>query len=393
MNTIWWTLAILIAIPMMVWSFECLAGLVPPRRRNLLPGAIRPRVAVLIPAHNEAHGIRATLENVFLQLAPGDRLIVIADNCTDSTAQVARDLGAQAVERFDPIHSGKGYALQAGVDALVADPPDVYVMVDADCTFDPGTLDGLSRLAFGTGRPVQAAYLLAAPEAASAHHELAALGLLIKNVVRPRGLDRLDLPCFLNGSGMAFPRAVLERVPLASGKIAEDKWLTVDLACRGHLALFFGEGVVRSRFPTADKALMTQHKRWLHGHLECMLTEAPRLIAAAIRRRQFGLFALALDLLVPPLSLLMLLWSALETGAVISALAGAGWAPAAVAACAAATMALTLAAVALRMRGLTARSFRGLSAYMFSRLPVYVAFMKQSEKQWVRTERDPPPPK
>jgi cellulose synthase/poly-beta-1,6-N-acetylglucosamine synthase-like glycosyltransferase len=75
-----------------------------PRR----PGA---DVAVLIPAHNESAGIEATLRCLQAQLRAGDRVLVVADNCDDDTAAVARDAGAEVIERIDAIHRGKGFAL------------------------------------------------------------------------------------------------------------------------------------------------------------------------------------------------------------------------------------------------------------------------------------------
>src|SRR5437016_5380084 len=69
----------------------------------------RPTAALLVPAHNEALGIRATIESLLAQMSPGDRVVVIADNCTDETMQVARDCGAEVIERTELTKRGKGY--------------------------------------------------------------------------------------------------------------------------------------------------------------------------------------------------------------------------------------------------------------------------------------------
>src|SRR5436189_487770 len=103
-------LAALMAVPFLVLAVEAIASIVPGGRD--LPGATaRPRCAVLMPAHDEETVITAAIRNVRDQLAPGDRFIVVADNCTDATAVVARAAGIEVAERTDPDRRGKGFAL------------------------------------------------------------------------------------------------------------------------------------------------------------------------------------------------------------------------------------------------------------------------------------------
>ena len=117
--------ALALLVPLAVLTIECLAALLPaPREANALAGG-RPACAVLVPAHDEESVLPATLDGLRRQLRPDDRLVVVADNCTDRTAVVARAAAAEVVERNDTEHRGKGYALAAGVDALRAGPPAV----------------------------------------------------------------------------------------------------------------------------------------------------------------------------------------------------------------------------------------------------------------------------
>ena len=104
-----------------------------------------PRVAVLVPAHNESANLLPTLACLRQQLGPRDRLMVIADNCQDDSAALARAAGAEVVERQDATLRGKGYALAYGVDQLRSDPPDVVLVVDADCTLSEGALERIAR--------------------------------------------------------------------------------------------------------------------------------------------------------------------------------------------------------------------------------------------------------
>src|SRR3712207_5583391 len=105
------TLTLGLFILITVFFVECIASLFP--RHQLVRKAMgsRPRVDVLVPAHNEASEISATIKSLLPQLTAQDRLIVIADNCDDETAVIARTLGATVIERHDRNYWGKGYAL------------------------------------------------------------------------------------------------------------------------------------------------------------------------------------------------------------------------------------------------------------------------------------------
>src|ERR1700721_4326273 len=85
--------AALLALPTAVFCLEIVAANVLPKR-PIMTGGQRPRVAVLIPAHNEAAGLRPTVEDVKAQLRDSDRLLVVADKCTDETPSVAASGGA-----------------------------------------------------------------------------------------------------------------------------------------------------------------------------------------------------------------------------------------------------------------------------------------------------------
>src|SRR5215213_9956494 len=125
----------LLAVPVAVLCFEVTAAIAFSRRREGIPlhNIKRPRLAVLVPAHNESAGLLPTLNDLKAQLRTGERLIVVADNCQDDTADLAAAAGAEVLERHDLTRHGKGYALDWGIQHLRGDPPDVLVIIDADC--------------------------------------------------------------------------------------------------------------------------------------------------------------------------------------------------------------------------------------------------------------------
>lgn len=389
------TLAALLAmIPVLVLFAEVLGALFPPAEAEMeaAPNARRPRVAILVPAHDEAAGIAATLENLQGQLADGDRLLVVADNCSDATAQAARAAGAEVLERRDGLRRGKGYALDHGVRYLAADPPRVLVIVDADCTLDPGTVDALARRCIGSGRPVQALDLMHAPPGAGLKVRMAEFAWLVKNLVRPLGLRSLGLPCQLMGTGMAFPWPLIAGANLASGHIAEDLKLGLDLALAGTPPLLEPAGRVRSRFPADPAGVRQQRVRWEHGHLSVILAETPPLLRAALARREAPLLALALDLAVPPLALLLLMIAA--AGLVSGILHGLGFSSL--------PLAITLAAAGLFGIAILAAwggfgrevvSLADLVAalgYALWKIPIYLRFLVGRQVDWIRSKRDAP---
>jgi cellulose synthase/poly-beta-1,6-N-acetylglucosamine synthase-like glycosyltransferase len=386
---LFWAVALVVAIPVLTFGVECWLALLPPR--SLRAGATSPRLAILIPAHNEAIGIRPTLEALHPQLDDRDRLIVIADNCSDETAAIARETGATVIERFNDTERGKGYALDFGLRSLDDDPPDVVVMVDADCTMKPGSVKTIAQWASDRQRPVQALYLMERPAEPSAKDSVSALAFMVKNLVRPRGLHRLGLPCLLTGTGMAFPWSMIRNSPLASGNIVEDMQLGLDLAIAGAPPIFCGEALVIGRLPQQDQAATTQRTRWEHGHLQTLLTQVPRLLGQAIAQANVSLLALALDLAVPPLTLLVMLWVGALLGAIAGGVLGIPWAIAGVLGIQGLVLvsAVLLAWARFGQAIIPLKQLLSIPLYVLWKIPMYVAFIVKPQKQWVRTERDP----
>jgi len=396
----WWShltyalgaLCALAALPVLVLSTQVLLA----NGTRRAPGLEMHRragvdVAVLIPAHNEAAGIKTTLQCVQAQLRAGDRLLVVADNCSDDTAEVARQAGAEVLERGDTARRGKGFALDFGVCHLGARPPSVVLIVDADCLLDAGAIDTLTNSCSSSARPVQALYEMNAPAGSGLRARVSAFAWRVRNRVRPLGGWIIGAPCQLMGSGMAFPWALIREAPLASGHIAEDVQLGADLALGGHPPLFVPQARVTSRFPDADDAAASQRRRWEHGNLSLMFAHGPRLLAAGMRRADAGLLAMGADLMVPPLALLVQVQIGLTLLGALAWWFGAGATPLLIS-----TIALLLLAVSvLSAWRLAGRDIIALSellltapAYALRKLPMYAAFVWKRQSTWVRAKRE-----
>lgn len=379
----------LLLVPATVLFTQVFLAWLPAPNRKTPPGS-RPTVAVLIPAHNEAEGIAATLAAIVPQLAIGDRLLVVADNCADTTARIAADNGAEVIERIEPDRRGKGFALAFGVDYLRSAPPGVLLILDADCCLHAGGLDRIGRLAAAIGRPIQALDLMQALPETGLNLRIAEFAWLVKNWVRPLGSARLGLPCQLMGTGMAFPWALIRNAQLATGELVEDMKLGIDLALAGYPAQFCPQALVTSRFPDSTRAQSTQRTRWEHGHLGMIANEAPRLFREALRRRDLRLLGMALDLSVPPLALLSALVALVFLLGLVSwAWGGSVW-PLVLATT---PLVVLVAAIVLAWVG-WGRSVLPLGAllsvplYILAKLPIYLKFWTHRQKDWVRTGRE-----
>lgn len=378
-----------VLVPAAVLFFECaLAALAPePPRRT---GDSRPSLAVLVPAHDEEVVIEATVRLLLAELAPTDRLLVIADNCTDRTASVARGAGATVLERNEPDRRGKGFALGYGVRHLMAQPPEVLIIVDADCSLETGSLQTLAHMAATENRPVQARNVVLPAPGAEPLDAVSAFAFLVKNVVRPSGLARLGLPCPLMGTGMAFPWSIICTAPLATSALVEDLQLGLDLTLAGHPPMLCLQALVTSPLPRQAPARASQRRRWEHGQLTALLGNAPRLFSAAARRFDLALVAVALDLCVPPLSLLVLCSLAVLVIAVVVAAQGALWTPAVLAGLAVALVVISILGAWFRFGRGEYRISTLLMApfYVLGKIPLYVGFVGRRQQAWVRTERE-----
>lgn len=383
-------IALLLLIPVGVLAVECSAALWPYRFRLSDSQVTRPRIAVLVPAHNEAVGIRETVLTLLPQLTDQDRLVVIADNCEDETAMIARSLGARVIERQDPEHRGKGYALDYGLQFLAEDPPEMVVMIDADCRVHPEAIGRIAALAATHRRPVQATYLLEPSANLSPKTAVSLLAFTVKNLVRPMGLAQLGFPCLLTGTGMAFPWSIISAAALASGNIVEDMQLALDLTIAGHPPIFCPDAKVTGVLPEQQQVAKRQRTRWEHGHLQTLLTQVPRLLKAAVQQKRFDLWAIALDLCIPPLSLLVLLWLGVTVTALAAYWLGTSWVPLGLAAMEGILIFCSIFTAWFKFgrAELPARTLLSIPLYILWKLPLYLAFLIQPEKKWIRTERN-----
>jgi 1,2-diacylglycerol 3-beta-glucosyltransferase len=219
-------------------------------------------ITVLVPAHNEAACIAKTLDSLAQCQYPRDFLhvVVVADNCSDQTAEIARKFGATVYERHDHTERGKGYALAFGLSRILATPTDAVMILDADCTVSSGLLQSLANLLADGHEAIQAALLSRNADAGPSGY-VAAVGAEIDHLLAV-GQDRLSGTVPLRGTGMLFRRELLTRIPWTTTGLVEDAEYAAILRDEGVKVAFLASETVSSVAPDGVDAFAIQRRRW-----------------------------------------------------------------------------------------------------------------------------------
>lgn len=380
---------VLISIPVFTFFVQVLTSLLPfcNNSRNI---KLTPSTTILIPAHNESSGITETLLSIKAQLTSNVKVLVVADNCNDDTAAIARSHHVEVIERFHEAKRGKGFALDFGIQHLARNPPDIVLILDADCVLGQNAISILVDEAMHYKRPVQGLYLMHARPDSPLKIKIAAFAWAVKNWARPLGFYRLGLACHLYGSGMAFPWSVINQVNLASGHIVEDMKLGVDLAKLNLAPKFIPSALITSEFPISEEGIRTQRIRWEHGHLGMILKEGIPLILHGIKHANLNMVAIALDMCLPPLALLVLIIVLLSTLGVLMSIATGQLLPWSLILI---DLVLVITAVILAWCkfGRNIVKFSELMTvpiYVLAKIPLYIKFLFRRQSDWVRSKRD-----
>lgn len=304
---------ILIALPILYLCFVSISAILASKNRSKAHTHSQStpiKFAILIPAHNEELILGNLLESLSRLAYPKDQYTVhvIADNCTDNTAKVARAVGWVNVhERFDDMKRSKGYALSWLLQKLEENQLfyDAYVIIDADSMIEPNFLLAMAKELAQGARALQANYsVLNVTEAPSV--TLRWIGMTLINHVRPLGRNALGASSTLTGNGMCFSRSVLVDHPWQAFSIAEDYQYYLSLVRQGERVRYVPEAVVRSQMPTTFKQMRTQDIRWEIANLgQGYVQIALELLKAGLKSRDMVRIEAIAELLTPPLSFLV----------------------------------------------------------------------------------------
>jgi 1,2-diacylglycerol 3-beta-glucosyltransferase len=275
-------LSILFLIPAFLagayYGFLAIYALIGRRDDAVLGESPSHSFAVVIPAHNEAQNISDTLHSCFEIDYPKDKykIFVIADNCSDRTAEIASKNGAVVLQRFNEEKKGKGFALEWGFKEILKQGHDALVVLDADCHLDRHSLRIFDRYMKRGEKVLQANDAASNPDCNAMSYAVA-VGNLIENRLFYAPKSKMGMAVFLRGTGMVFQRQVLEEQPWHAHSIVEDVEYTLELIRKGIKVRFLNEVNVFSEFPVKRDELQVQRIRWARN-LGFSKTQALKLI-------------------------------------------------------------------------------------------------------------------
>ena len=348
-----------------------------------------PRFAVLIPAHDEAGVIAEAVHSVASATYPPERrsIFVVADNCGDGTAAEARAAGATVYERRDEQQRAKGFALRWLLEQLEADGQrfDAYLVVDADSRLSLNFLGRMAETLASGALAAQGQYRVANGDGAWTAG-LRAVAFALFNHLRPLGRSVFGWSAGLKGNGMCFSRDVIERFGWGSHSLAEDAEYHALLVAHGVRVVYVPDAVVASEMPTTLRQARSQQARWERGRLDLIRLCAVPLLRSFVRERNLAALDAAMEIALPPLSLVL--------GGALGCLAVAltlRWAPGLVLAVALLALLALHVVIGAALAELSRRAYLSLLCaplYIAWKCWVYLAaFAGRGGGPWVRTER------
>ncbi len=358
-----------------LWS---LAALWPPRPHPGTP-AESGALAVVVPAHNESASISTTVANLqAAALADGQTSVwVIADNCTDDTAELARQAGANVLERSDDRLRGKGHALEFAFHSLAHIPVEWFIVVDADSQVQPGFLAAM-RLAMTSDRQALQASYLSRPTR-TLKGRLARFAQFGFNRVRPLGRERLGASVGLLGNGFALRKQLTQDQPYTAHSVVEDMEYHLKLVRAGLRVHYVADAGVLGEIAESAKGAQQQRARWEGGRLRLIREQTVPLLKAFVGG-QTALGESLAELWLLPLGMHVMLLALAALGPGLWASSLGAWA-------------LCVYILAIFVR--TPADFRDLLALMAA--PLYIVWKlsmlpatllkSRSSATWVRAER------
>lgn len=365
------------------------------RQKKEFPAHIKRKFAVIVPAHNEERMIAKTIYSLSGVVYPRKLydVFVIADNCTDNTAEIASKLGSTVLKRSSKVNKGKGFALSWAFNKIMREKSayDAFIVIDSDSLVSGNYLEVMNHYLETGSRVIQSSDLvLRQPDNWSI--EATRIGFLMYNYVKPLGRKALGLNMGLRGNGMCFATEVLKKTPWQAWSLTEDVEYGLILIQRGETIEFAPEATVWAQMPVKSSNAESQRSRWEMGRFQIIRGYALSFLIDAFKKRSWTSFDVFIDLITPPYVNLMLatlvffgLGSVLLLFNLIAPLYVVLWGVLAVSGVAYLFLCLYVSGADRQLY----KSILHLPKYVFWKIHLYIkTFRKGRELNWIRTERD-----
>ncbi len=264
--------------------------------------APRKRFAVVIAAHNEELVIAHVIDSLRDQNYPDELydIFVIADNCSDITADVARKHGALVYERHDVEKKGKGHALEWMFQKIydMNDKYDVVCVFDADNLVSSNFLYEMNKQ-LCKGHKVVQGYIDSKNPFDSWITCSYSIAFWLSNRTFQLPRYYLGLSCGLCGTGFCVDISVLKKIGWGATCLTEDLEFTMKLALNGMKVAWAHEAAVFDEKPITLRQSWRQRKRWMQGHADCASRYLVPLLKKAFRECDLAAFDCAIYLFQP----------------------------------------------------------------------------------------------
>ena len=241
------------------------------------------RYAVLISARNEENVIGNLITCIQTQTYPKELIDIwlVADNCTDATAEVARGMGCHVIERFDQRLIGKGYALTYLLDRMnesgASDPYDAFFVFDADNKLDRNYFEEMNK-AFQSGFKILTSYRNSVNLSDNWVSSGSALWFIRESRFLSASRMWLGNSCHVGGTGFMFSQEIMRR---NNGwkfhLLTEDLEFTMDSVLHGDRIGYCGTAILYDEQPVTFSQSWRQRLRWSKGFLQVFRYYGPAL--------------------------------------------------------------------------------------------------------------------
>ncbi|OPZ89247.1 MAG: Beta-monoglucosyldiacylglycerol synthase [Firmicutes bacterium ADurb.Bin419] len=260
------------------------------------------RFAMIVAAHNEEQVIGSIVRNLKSVDYPQEMydIFVIADNCSDNTAKIATESGAQAFERFDDYKKGKGFALEWMFDKIFK----MEKKYDAVCVFDADNLVSLNFLKemnkhLCKGHQVIQGYLDSKNPLDSLISGSYSITYWMNNRLFQLARYYLGLSAAIGGTGFVVATEVLKEIGWGATCLTEDLEFTIKLILKGKKAFWAHNAIVYDEKPLTMAQSWRQRKRWMQGQADCACRYFVDLMTKAVKKRDWVAFDCALYVIYP----------------------------------------------------------------------------------------------
>lgn len=285
-------------------------------------------IAVLISARNEREVIAGLIKSIEDQDYPSDKLkiFVVADNCTDDTAQISRDAGAVVYERFNKTEIGKGYALDFLLKKIAADfgedAFDGYLVFDADNLVEPNFITEINKV-FSQGYDCVTSYRNSKNYGDNWLSAGQGLCLMRDNIMLNRARMAIGSTCFVSGTGFIFSAALCKSI--GGGwpfhMLTEDGEFTIYNAIHGTKTGYCDTARFYDDQPSKLGQSCSQRLRWCKGYLQIIGGYFGKLIKGIFSKKFISCFDMAMCM-APAYILSILAVFVNIVGAVVSLVSG-----------------------------------------------------------------------